>query len=282
MNRNFFVADPDAFTVSSQTVDDQSWHGGRHPLTSDEAKISIALAAVSGGMFELGDDLPALGSSPERLALVKNTDLINIARLGHSSTPVDLLTYEPGDKQPSIFLLKEDNRQSILTLFNWTEEERKRSIDLKSLGLKDPDAYEITEVLGGKPCCDDSSGKIDFTQAPHSVRMYKLVDKATTASAPAFDMHAESTAKAGETLSFSAEGTSLDEPVLTYHWDFGDGITLDGMKVQHTYSKPGKYNVQVTATGIDTVTNSKTVSVSVSGNIATRFVPAEKKRPSEQ
>ena len=282
MNRNFFVADPDAFTVSSQTVDDQSWHGGRHPLTSDEAKISIALAAVSGGMFELGDDLPTLGSSPERLALVKNTDLINMARLGHSSTPVDLMTYEPGDKQPSIFLLKEDNRQSILTLFNWTEEERKRSIDLKSLGLKDPDSYEITEVLGGKPCCDDSSQKISFMQAPHSVRIYKLVDKAIAAMAPAFDVHAESTAKAGETLSFSAEGTSLDEPVLTYHWDFGDGITLDGIKVQHTYSKPGKYSVEVTAAGIDTVTNSKTVPVSVSGNIPTRFVPAEKKRPSEQ
>ena len=54
MNRNFFIADPDAFTVSTQTVDDQSWHGGQRPLTLDEAKVSIALAAVSGGMFEIG------------------------------------------------------------------------------------------------------------------------------------------------------------------------------------------------------------------------------------
>ena len=48
MNRNYFIADPDAFTVSAQTVDDQSWHGGQHPLTLDEAKVSIALSAVSG------------------------------------------------------------------------------------------------------------------------------------------------------------------------------------------------------------------------------------------
>ena len=48
MNRNFFIADPDAFTVSTQTVDDQSWHGGQRPLTLDEARVSIALAAVSG------------------------------------------------------------------------------------------------------------------------------------------------------------------------------------------------------------------------------------------
>ena len=42
MNRNYFVSDPDAFTVSKQTVDDQSWHGSQQPLTLDEAKVSIA------------------------------------------------------------------------------------------------------------------------------------------------------------------------------------------------------------------------------------------------
>jgi alpha-galactosidase len=282
MNRNFFVADPDAFTVSSQTVDDHSWHGGRHPLTHDEAKVSIALAAVSGGMFELGDDLPTLGSSPERLALVKNADLINMARLGHSSIPVDLLTYEQADKQPSVFLLKEDKRQSILTIFNWTDEERTRSIDFKALGLKEPGAYQITEVFDDKPCCDASSEKMNLVEPPHSVRMYKLIDKTVAPVAPAFEVHAVASAKAGETINFSAEGTSSDDPVLTSHWDFGDGVTLDGMKVQHTYTKSGAYSVQVNAMGIDAVANSKTVAVSVSGTIPTRFVPANKKRPSEQ
>jgi alpha-galactosidase len=95
MNRNFFIADPDAFTVSKQTVDDQSWHNRRRPLTLDDAKVSIALAAVSGGMFEIGDDLPTLGASPERLSLVKNTSLIDMARLGRASTPIDLMTYAP-------------------------------------------------------------------------------------------------------------------------------------------------------------------------------------------
>src|SRR5580704_77020 len=68
MNRNFFVADPDAFTVSTQTIGDQAWHESRKPATLDEARVSIALAAVSGGMFEIGDNLPSLSKAPERLA----------------------------------------------------------------------------------------------------------------------------------------------------------------------------------------------------------------------
>jgi hypothetical protein len=279
MNRNFFVADPDAFTVSTQTVYDQEWHGGQHPLTLDEAKVSIVLAAVSGGMFEIGDDLPTLGSSPERLSLVKNTDLIDMARLGHSSLPVDLLTYEPADKQPSIFLLKEDNRQSILTIFNWTEEERKHSIDLKSLGLKERNKYQITEIFGNVSCCDDSADAINLIQPPHSVRMFKLIDNAISAVPPPFEVHLAANGKAGETLTFSAEGDPAVTPVLGCHWDFGDGTTLEGLKVNHTYTHSGEYTVHVTAVGLNAIANSRTVTVSISGSIPTRFVPAEKKRP---
>src|SRR5438046_10263184 len=68
MNRNFFVSDPDAFCVSTQIVTDQPWHGGKVSLTLDEAKASIALSAVSAGMYEIADDLPTLGANPVRLA----------------------------------------------------------------------------------------------------------------------------------------------------------------------------------------------------------------------
>jgi hypothetical protein len=279
MNRNFFVADPDAFTVSTQTVDDQAWHGGKHPTTLDEAKASIALAAVSGGMFEIGDDLPILGSAPERLALVKNTDLIDMARLGRSSTPIDLMTYELSDKQPSIFLLKEDNRQSILTVFNWTEDERKRSIDLKSLGLNEQGKYEISDVFDGKACCDVASNAINLVQPPHSVRVLKLIDSDVPATPPAFEVHSSAAAKAGEPVSFSAEAAPTGAPVLTCHWEFGDGTSLDGVTAAHAYTQAGTYSVQATAVSLDAATNSKTITVSISGNISTRFVPSAKKRP---
>jgi alpha-galactosidase len=278
MNRNFFVADPDAFTVSTQTVDDQSWHGGQHPLSFEEAKVSIALSAVSGGMFEIGDDLPMLGASPDRLALVKNKDLIDMARLGRASIPEDLMTYAPSDGQPSVFLLKEDNRQSILTLFNWTDGALNRSISLKSLGLKEGGKYQITEVFGDQSCCDTSLDTIKLVQPSHSVRMFKVIDNAVAAAPPAFEVHSATSAGAGDSVTFKATPSSPEAPVLACEWDFGDGTSSKGMEVHHTYTHAGEYDVHVAAIGLDASSNSKTLKVSVSGTIGTRFVPSDKKR----
>jgi alpha-galactosidase len=278
MNRNFFIADPDAFTVSTQTVDDQSWHGGQRPLTLDEARVSIALAAVSGGMFEIGDDLPTLGTSPERLSLVKNADLLDMARLGHASVPVDLMTYGNGDKQPSVFLLKENERQSILTVFNWTDAERSRAIDFAGLGLKEPGKYQITDVFGDQGCCRVSSRSIDMVQKPHSVRMLRLIDDSISAVEPAVEIRSASSAKAGETMTFAASPLSAEGPVLTCRWDFGDGSAMEGKQVQHAFTHPGDYEVSVTVTGLGASTSRKTVNISISGDVSTRFDPASKQR----
>jgi alpha-galactosidase len=279
MNRNYFIADPDAFTVSTQTVDDQSWHGGKRPLTLDEAKVSIALAAVSGGMFEIGDDLPTLSTSAERLALVKNPDLIDMARLGRASVPTDLLSYSEKDRQPSIFLLQESPRQSILTVFNWTDAARSRAIDLAALGLKEAGKYRIIEVFGGLNCCSASAQTIDLVQKPHSVRVLKLIDESVPPADPAIEIRAATTSQAGESVDFSAAAASSAAPVLACHWDFGDGSSMDGMKVTHAFTHAGNYAVQVTATGLGATTMRKAFSVSVSGEVSTLFDPGRKQRP---
>jgi len=278
MNRNYFVADPDALTVATQVVDDQAWHGGQKPLTLDEAKVSIALAAVAGGMFEIGDDLPTLGSSADRLALVKNRDLINMARLGHASIPIDLMSYAPTDQQPSIFLLKQDKRQTILTVFNWTEKEQTRKIDLSNLGLKESGKYQIINVLDGGSCCGtESSSSLNFTQPPHSVRMLKLIDTTLPELPPAFEVNAVASGKTGDTLTFSATSSS-ENPVVNYHWDFGDGVALDGAEVTHAYTQPGTYTLQIVATGLDAVASSKSLKAVITGDVSTTFVPTEKQR----
>jgi alpha-galactosidase len=189
------------------------------------------------------------------------------------------MTYGPNDKQPSVFLLKENERQTMLTVFNWTEAQRSRAIDFKSLGLKKPSEYTIVEEFGDQGCCSIASDVIDLVEKPHSVRMLKLIDKSVPAVPPAFEISSAAGARAGETLTFSAAASSASQaPVLTCHWDFGDGTSLDGMQVTHAFTHAGRYEVQAAVTGLDATTNRKTVPVSISGEVPTRFEPAEKMR----
>jgi plastocyanin len=283
MNRHYFIADPDAFTVSTQTVDDQSWHGGRRPLTLDEARVSITLAAVSGGMFEIGDDLPTLGASAERLALLENPDLIEMARLGRSSIPMDLMSYAAPDRQPSIFLLKESERQSILVIFNWTDAERTRAIDFAALGLKEPGRYRMVDVFGepnGKAnCCMGSGQSLEFSEKAHSVRVLKLIDESVPPVEPRVEIHAATRVKAGESVDFGVTPSSTATPVLTCHWDFGDGSGSDGKSVTHAFTHAGDYAVKVTAAGLGATTSRQTITVSVSGEVSTQFDQRQKLRP---
>jgi alpha-galactosidase len=276
MNRNFYESDPDAFTVSEQITPDRGWHGNKVPLTQDEAEASIALSAVSGGMFEIGDDLPALGASPQRLALVRNSDLLDMARLGRSSVPLDLMTYREEDKQPSVFLLKEDNRQWILTIFNWTEEPRSHSIAFEDLGIKPNRSFTASDVLRGGmlPIRD---GRMAIDQPAHSVRMIKLINNSVTARAPDFEMRVLPSAQAGETVEFRAFSTG-ETPVLGYQWNFGDGVAGDGAEVTHTYTQPGSYAVIVEAIGLDKRSSTKTMTIAITGHVPTIYDPARKER----
>jgi alpha-galactosidase len=277
MNRNFFVADPDAFTVSTQTIADQTWHESDKPVTLDEARVSIALAAVSGGMFEIGDELPSLSKAPERLALIQNQDLIQMIRLGKASVPLDLMNFAPEDEEPSIFFLREDDRQSILTVFNWTDKEKDRSIDLATTRLPATGQYLVTDVLGNREIPAPVAGALVFHQPPHSVRVLKIVDAHIPAVAPSVTTDHPAAGNAGATLTFAAH-SGIGNAVLSYHWDLGDGITLDGSEVHHAYTEPGQYDVHLTATGLSGLSAEDHFQVRISGHMPTTFDPQNIKR----
>lgn len=179
MNRNFFVSDPDAFEVSEQLEP----HQVSAPLTLNEAQASIVLAALSGGMFEIGDNLPLLGTQPARLALLKNTGLLEIVRLERAATPVDLMSYSSQDGQPSIFLLRETNRQTMLAVFNWTDQPRSHQLSLADLGLPATGAYKAIDSLNqGRPVALTGGVLRLRNQPPRSVLLIKIIDTSVPAS----------------------------------------------------------------------------------------------------
>jgi alpha-galactosidase len=279
MNRNYFVSDPDAFTVSTQRISDQSWHEGRQPLTLEEARVSIALAAVSGGMLEIGDNLPSLQNSPDRLALIENRDLIDMVRLGKSSVPVDLMSYTVADRQPSIFYLRESSRQSVLTVFNWTEQPRSKTIRLADLGLESTGRFTITDVLEGR-AVESSSGSLRLEQPGHSVLVLKIVDRNAPPAAPSIDAMCADGGRAGDQLTFSA-ATKGENPALLFRWDFGDGVQTEGDRVAHAWTEPGEYAVRVTALGLDANAEQK-CTVQVKGYLPTVFAPGQSQRYQSQ
>ena len=278
MNRNYFVADPDAFSISTQTLEDRTGRGGRKPLTSDEAMVSVVLSAVSGGLFEIGDDLPTLWKSPDRLAWLKNRDLLDMVHLGRAATPVDLLTYEKDDLEPSIFVLKESNHQTIVAIFNWTESPRSHDLLLAQLGLSEDHTYDSIEVLDPSGSSSRIQRTLHVTQPPHSVRLIKLLDNSTQVEAVAPRILTPSSGKTGENIEFSSDDSSEANPVVMYRWDFGDGTTVEGQHVTHAFTRAGNYDVTLTAVGLAAASTETKAPISVTGSMSTRFNPETKRR----
>ena len=266
MHRNFFVNDPDAFNTTSESFPD--FREMPSSLASSAAQASIALSAVSGGMYEIGDDMLVLGTQKERLALVENRDLLNMAKIGRASTPLDLMTYEPEDEQPSIFFLQESPRQAILTVFNWTKNSRSRVLKLGELGLPADHVFAATDVLDQNATVPLVAGAVRIgNQLPESVRVVKLIDSSISPRAPSVKARVLSNANAGETIQFTAQTDAAGVPAIEYHWDFGDGTSANGVNVSHAYTQETNFTVQLTVDGVDGMPSVQSFSVKVSGNL---------------
>ena len=219
-------------------------------------------------MYEIGDDMLVLGSEKERLALVENRELLNMAKVGQASTPLDLMTYEPEDGQPSIFFLREDQRQAILTVFNWTNTVRSHTLRLADLGLPAGHTFEATDVLNQNETIALVGDAVRLeNQPPQSVRVIKLIDKNVAAAAPTVTTHAPAAANAGETITLSAQAEAGGVSAVAYHWDFGDGTSADSPKVSHAYTRAGEFTIRLTVDGVDGVPAHQNFSVKVTGNL---------------
>ena len=266
MNGNFFINDPDAFNVTDTYLVESAEERAAHSLAA--AQASIALSAVAGGMYEIGDDLLTLNTEKDRLALVENRDLLNMSKAGRASTPVDLMTYDAEDGQPSLFLLRQSPRQSILTVFNWTERPRSRSLSLTDLGLPASSTMVATRVMDSNTALVLEGGAIRLeNQSPQSAVVIKLVDTAVAKAAPAVTARVPSQSKVGETITFSAGADPDGVPALGYHWDFGDGTISEGSNVSHCYTRAADFIVRLTVDGPDDAPYEQSFSVRVTGEL---------------
>lgn len=279
MNRNFYISDPDAFSVSKEVEPEQTWHNQKKPITFDEAEMQIVLAAVAGGMYDIGDDLPTLASTPRRLALVENQDVLRMVELRRAATPLDLMSFPVQDRMPSEYFLKEDARQSMLAVFNWTDVPRSHTLTLEQLGLAPGGRYEAFDALRGDAPVPLQNGSISIVQqAPHSVRLIKIVNTNVPAAAPSVTLKIPTSASTGDAIKLQALVAANGVPALSYHWDFGDGTTATGREVLHTFTRAANYNVKLTVDGLEGLPAEKGMTIAVQGPPKTAFHLLENRR----
>jgi hypothetical protein len=274
MHGNFYLSDPDAFSLTNviNRDPDQGWHRSRTGLTLNEAQVQIVLAALCGGMYEIGDDLPTLGSQPERLALVENQEILNMNRLGRAARPLDLMTFRPEDEEPSVFFLPEDPRQAMLAVFNWSDRPLSHTFTVAGLGLPIDHPFHAFDVLRKGEEISLQGGTLEIAgQPPHSVRLIKLVDDSIPAAAPQVTAHVPASASVGQALSLTAALDSNSVLAISYHWDFGDGTEANGQNVTHTYTQAGTYSVNLTVKGIEGISAHKSFSIAATGIVNTRY-----------
>lgn len=256
MDRNFYISDPDSFSVTKQSIPAfppyNSGSGQHHEnalITRNVARVAITLAAVTGGLYEIGDDLTALGREPHRLALVRNPDLLDMVRAGRPALPLDLMTYRRRDKQPSIFFLREDARQSMLAVFNWTQKPQAHRISLHSLGLGP--GFQAEDVFQGDQRIPLQAGNLSLTVPAQDVRVIKFVDKGLPPASPIVRLQGPTQLTVGQEGHFYAKASGAGAPVMHWRWNFGDGVTGHGPAVHHAYTEDGNFTVTLKAQGLD-------------------------------
>jgi alpha-galactosidase len=178
------------------------------------------------------------------------------------------MTYADKDEQPSVFLLREDQRQSILAVFNWTEKPSSHTFTSSDLKLASGHIYQSFDSFAqDQPLAMDGEALHLDNQPAHSVKLIKIIDTSIPLAAPSIDFRVPTEAKIGEEVAFTSILSNEGVPALAYHWDFGDGVVADGAILTHAYTAAGSYTVRFTANGLDGKSAEKTFSVAVSGSM---------------
>lgn len=159
-------------------------------LTPDEARVMITIAALSGGVFMLSDDLETL--PPDRLALLRNANVLGLVG-GPAAEPVHLFSAperEASDhwfafpaELPPLWVRREADGGAIVAVYNWTDSERPyRLIFREATGDAGPFAVtDLWSTRRGGRSLGIRADSMRLTLAPHSVRLLRMKPAATPA-----------------------------------------------------------------------------------------------------
>jgi hypothetical protein len=150
----------------------------------------ITIAALSGGVFMLSDDLETL--PPDRLALLRNPNLLELVG-GPAAEPVHLFTAPEREAQdhwyafpqelPPLWVRADADGGAVAAIYNWSDAQRPYRLSFSEVTGRSG-TYAVTDLWsprrGGRSLGVKTDG-LRVTLAPHSVRLLKMKPAAADA-----------------------------------------------------------------------------------------------------
>jgi len=170
-DRTLFTNDPDVVMVPSPQ------------LSLDEARVMVTVAALSGGIFMLSDDLDTL--PPERLALLRNVNLLALAG-GPAAEPRNLFAAPEREARdhwfafpqelPPVWVRPEANGRAVVAVFNWSDQPRPYLLRFVEV-TGEAGSYRLFDLWSsrrGGRSLGTRTRSIRLALPPHSVRLLKM------------------------------------------------------------------------------------------------------------
>ena len=159
-------------------------------LTPDEARVMITVAALSGGIFMLSDDLESLPA--ERLALLRNLNVLGLVG-GPAAEPVHLFSAPEREAQdhwfafpqelPPLWVRPDGDGSTIVAVYNWSGSARPYRLHF-SEATGTGGRFSVADLWSprrGGRALGVKTDALRLTLPPHSVRLLRMKPTAAVA-----------------------------------------------------------------------------------------------------
>ncbi|MFY0698456.1 MAG: PKD domain-containing protein [Balneola sp.] len=229
-------------TVSNQTDADNdsliySWRGVGITGSSNGKTVTVNHSDPGSYTINLTLD-DGSGSSNGLYSINKryevNAPPVPLFTLREKAAPGDNITFDAGSST--------DGNNNPLTYKWFVNDNLIASEAVTEFQFSDPGAYRVKLIV------DDGRGVSNSVQE---------LTKTVRINTPPQPVITAAKVTSSSRVTFSAEQSSDSESALsTYRWNFGDGNTATGPRVQHTYSKTGEYRVTLQVNDGEGLSNS--------------------------
>jgi alpha-galactosidase len=153
-------------------------------LTEDEARVMITIAALSGGLYMLSDDLETLPA--ERLALLRNPNVLQLVG-GQAGEPVHLFSAPEREAQdhwfslpaelPPLWVRREPGGGAVVAIYNWSDQPRPYRLSFREATGAGGSfrLFDLWSTRRGGRSLGVKTDSMRLNLAAHSVRLLRMV-----------------------------------------------------------------------------------------------------------